>query len=268
MTGYRRIGLCIIELIAAGGYAQTNEVVGFSRTPAPSAGSRTIISLTQFSGVETNAVNLQSAIPNLTNFNSSRVLADADKIHIWNPSSQQYEWYGLYAGNEYPFWLVSASSSWIFPFPPVVDNTVFLPRGSSVWFESGRNSSNNADIISAGAVYRDDTFPVDVPAGLSMLAYPYSAAVSLDAFAISNATASASLTHADKIHVWNSSIQKYDWYGLYAGGTNSFWLISTSTSWRFPVSATPSPREISLAHGFWFESGSAKTITFIKNYME
>jgi hypothetical protein len=126
-------------------------------------------------------------------------------------------------------------------------------------------------MLIAGDVPTDDTFDTPVSSGYTLISYPYSSSISLDALVISNA-ASAGLgsnaVGADKIHVYTGI--GYESYALFQPAAGApYWAPLTEGGWSPGLEflgVNPSSNTIDIGTGFWFESSDSKTISFEKIY--
>jgi len=238
--------------------AQTtsDNVVGYSKVSTPAPGGFSIVNIAAFSS--SDSVALQDAVQNESELNASAVWDNADKIIVWNGSG--YSTYGLYDSGSDTFWM-AAGIGWSVPMFASAAN-VNISRGSAVWIQTAASGSSSEAIV-AGEVYADSSYGVSVVTGFSMVAFPFTSAVNLNALTVDGATASAVWENADKIIVWNGS--GYSTYGYYAGGSGNFWMAA-GIGWSVPMFASPADASLSLGSGFWYESDSDKTITFTSNY--
>jgi len=267
----------IASLAGCVAFAQTTvssaNIVGYVQTPTPPSGVFKIIALTQFSDGSTNdAVGIQDVISNLSDLNagaSGGGTSSADKLHVYTGIG--YNSYALFqpsSGDSY--WLSTGAPEWFIPgYEASTPATNTFARGTAVWYETGSDGAST-NIISSGDVYLDDTFPVTVPAGYSLLAYPYSSDVTLNTLVISNTTAAvsgSSAVGADKLHVYTGI--GYNSYALFQPSSGDpYWLSTGAPEWFIPgyEASTPATNTISLGTGFWFETTEGKTISFEKNY--
>jgi hypothetical protein len=103
-----------------------------------------------------------------------------------------------------------------------------------------------------------------------MISFPYTAAVNLNALAVSNGASGstvASKPNVDKIYLWDGNT--YATYGLYykVSTSQTFWLLLGSPGWGVAALANPANVEIGIGQGFWYEApAGAKTIGFTQNY--
>jgi len=263
-------------LVSASAFSQTvssANVVGYIQSTTPAAGSYDIVSLGILGTNDT--VDIQQAVANQGVLNSggsilgnaAGALAAVDKLLVWTGSG--YNTYGLYAGAS-NFWMISTSLGWS-KSASALPSSATITRGQGVWFQTGTGGIST-NLMTAGEVPNDGTYDVNLNAGFSLIAYPYSATINLTNLVVNNATASGSILGnaagaialADKIYVWSGS--GYNTYGLYAGASN-FWMVSTSLGWSKSASAAPSAANIDLGKGIWYESvDGAKTIGFTQNY--
>jgi len=235
-------------------------VVGYVKTAAPAADGFEIISIASFGTNDT--VNLQDAIMNLEDLNASTTEANADKIIVWDNSV--YTTYGLFDdGGTNSFWMETGTAGWFFP-SSAAPASVTISRQDAVWFQTGTGGAANS-IVTSGSVRNDQQCDVPV-GGFSLLAYPFTSSINLTNLVVSNATASVTEADADKITVWSGAV--YTMYGLFDdGGTNSFWMETGTAGWFFPSSAAPTPADLPLGKGFWYQSADgAKTIGFKQIY--
>jgi len=239
----------------------TGNVLGYVKTPAPAADGFEIMSIASFGTNDT--VNIQDAIMNQEDLNASTSKENADKIIVWSGSG--YIKYGLYDdGGTNSFWMKTGSLGWVIASQAAPAN-VTISRQDAVWFQTGTGGTANS-IVTSGSVRNDQQFDVSVGDGFTLLAYPFTSSINLTNLVVSNATASVNKVDADKVIVWSGS--GYTKYGLYDdGGTNSFWMKTGSLGWVISSQATPTPVDLPLGKGFWYNSADgAKTIGFEQIY--
>lgn len=231
-------------------------IVGYVKTPTPEAGSFNIISLVQFSD-GSDTVNIQDAIGNMDSLNASDTWDNADKLYIW--TGLNYSKFGLFQPTSGSSYWATYGTEWI--FGTCIASEEELSRGNAVWYATGTGGTST-NVVVSGDVYVDDTFDIAVSEGFNILSYPYSSNINLTNMVVSNATASTTWENADKIFVFNGS--NYEKFGLFAGATGDFWALY-GTEWIFGT-CTPASKTLNLGQGFWFESDSAKTISYSKIY--
>ena len=267
------------SLIAGAAFADNSNVVssanvvGYVQTETPAAGVFKIVALTQFSDGTTNdTVGIQDVISNLADLNADvagSAAAAADKLHVYTGIG--YDSYALFqpvAGD--PYWLSTSDAEWFIPgYEATPPSSASFSRGAAVWYETAvGGTSTNA--TTSGDVYLDDTFLVTVPAGYSLLSYPYSSDITLDTLVISNATADVAgsgAAAADKLHIYTGI--GYNSYALFQPVSGDpYWLSTGDAEWFIPgyEATPPATTTIGLGAGFWFETGAGKTISFEKIY--
>jgi hypothetical protein len=248
--------------VTAVSYAATNvvtsaNIVGYVQTQSPANNGFKMIAALPFDATQ-DTVSIQDFIANKGVLTASTNLASADKILIFDGV---YSIFGLYAGATSNYWMKSGFA-WTIPTFPKTPATNRLARGSAVWIQAGAGAPST-NVTMSGDVYMDNTFTVNVSAGFNMIAYPYCSSIKLTDLVISNATASTNLDSADKIMIFDGV---YSTYGLYAGAGSNYWMKS-GAAWIVPAfPKTAATNEINFGSGFWFRTGTSKTIGFTKNY--
>lgn len=272
--------VAISALISAGAFAQSNvvtsaNIVGYVQTPMPASGNFTIVALTQFSDGSTNdSISVQDVISNMSDLNSDVAgsnCAGADKLHVYTGGG--YNTYALFqpaSGDAY--WASVNEGGWVpgLEFLGVNPSDALINRGAAIWYQTATGGIVT-NVMSSGDVYLDPTFSVTVPAGFSLLAYPYSSDIALSELVISNA-ASAGLgsnaVGADKLHVFSGG--GYNTYALFQPASGSAYWASVNEGGWVPglefLGVNPAALTIKLGEGFWFETATGKTITFSKIY--
>jgi len=188
---------------------------------------------------------------------------DTDEVFIFNSATQAYKKYVFIpSGTEgaEPFW-----NHW------VDADTFEIPTGLSVGPGSGfifRNSSvatNNLTFV--GDVVSATTKTVTIPSGLSILSYPFSTSIALNASTLSGQTGSA--REGDNIFFFNPATQAYKKYEFVGDAgdplLNYKWLDSDT----FAPAETTGPNAILLNPGdsfFYRNPGTAITWTETKPY--
>ncbi len=265
-------------LIAGAAFADSNvvssaNIVGYVQTDTPASGVFKIVALTQFSDGSTNdTVAIQDVIGSLASLNADiagSAAAGADKLHVYTGIG--YNSYALFqpvAGD--PYWLATGDAEWFIPgYELTPPSSAVFSRGAAVWYETAAGGAST-NMVSSGDVYRDDTFQVTVPAGYSLLSYPYSSDITLDTLTISNAVADVAgsgAAGADKLHVYTGI--GYNSYALFQPAAGDpYWLSTGDAEWFIPgyEATPPATTTIGLGTGFWFETAAGKTIAFEKNY--
>jgi hypothetical protein len=256
--------------------AETNvvssaNVVGYVQTMMPPSGVFKIVSLTQFSdGTTNNSVGIQDVIDNLADLNAAGAgsnAAGADKLHVYTGIG--YNSYALFQpASGDPYWTSLGDIAWAIPGFTATPSTNTLGRGAAVWYATAAGGFLT-NLVVSGDVLLDSTFPVTIPAGYSLLSYPYSSDITLDALVISNATSSVAGSNAvgaDKVHVYTGI--GYESYAFFQPASGKpYWTSLGDIAWAIPgFTATPATVNIGLGTGFWYETTAGKTISFSKIY--
>lgn len=241
--------------------AVSANTVGYVKEPIGAGGSFKIISLNP---LRTGDIDIQGVFANLDVLNAggNRAYADADKMYVWTGSG--YDTYGLYDAGGSNYWMSSLSAGWR-RASKARPASRLIRRGQSAWYETGVGGSA-AELLAIGDVPDDGSATIDVNR-FGLISYPYSSTINLQNLIVSNATASATLSDADKIYVWTGS--GYELFGLYDFGYTNFWANSLLSGWpKGFVKPSPSDREIELGTGVWYESvDGGKSIGFTQNYL-
>lgn len=259
----KKISVALTILLAASfsTHAQTvtsASIMGYTKIATPASGNLGIISLVQFS-TGSNTVHIQEAIADLSPLNASATWGSADKLIVWNGGYLKYGLYQPVAGD--PYWMADGIG-WNIPAAASAAD-VELSRGTAIWYATG-SSGISTNVLVSGDVFLDDTFDVELIGSLTLLAYPYSSNVNLTNLVVSNATASATWSNADKIILWNGGYLKY---GLYAPAAGDPYWMADGIGWNIPDAASAADITVNLGSGFWYQSpAGAKTIGFSKIY--
>ena len=264
--------LLSIAGIAAGAYAQgvVDNVVGFTRVEILPQ-KMEILSVHSFSNGSSD-VSVQDVLEK-SHLVGSLYWDNADKLDVWDATSQVYVRLGLYSRDGVNKYWAENSSRWG-RLTPVTTNpyeatNTFFSRGSAVWLAKPSTSVESSHAVTAGAVFDDATVSLALPPGISLIAHPYSA--SLPFTAISGASPTIYWDNAAKIQVWDSVGQKYLTLGFYGrGGANLSYWAENSSRWGRLTPVTTNPYEttevIEIGKGFWYTATSGDTVTFTKNY--
>ena len=189
--------------------------------------------------------------------------AKADRLHVWNAATQQYDDYALFDArdvngmdysDDFPTgWqrVTNFGAEGTYENPQV-------PVGSAFWLRG--STSSDQTIVLAGDIVTSPSVTNSMVEGLQMISNPFADSVKLnDGLALhENATGDAfSTAKADRLHVWNAATQKYDDYALFdARDVNGEDLSDEyPTGWQpvthFGAKGTYTDAEIRMGQGFW-----------------
>lgn len=160
-----------------------------------------------------------------------RGLPGGSKIHVWDPAAESYM----------TFTFDSDSGQWVDAGDTPVGD-VPLERALAVWFENP--AKDPLELIITGRVpgTDHDTKPVDLPLGLSLIAFSYPVTINLAVDSL-NLTP----TDGDVIYFWDGTRYDSVSYLSWAGG----WVDSLLQ----PVATV----KAEVGGGFWYKSQDAKT---------
>lgn len=235
--------------LAPSAKAQTGEVyslnvVGFQKIVAPVTYR---LAAFPFSAIS-NSIN-DVIGPQLTPSNS---YGSADNILLWVPRDQSYT-------NFYLRWAPSSPTyhlKWLTaPGNQVATNAV--ETGMGFWIRSRRTYTQT--VVFAGDVVDSDTVTTYILPGLTILAYPYSAGMSLNDMGLTNGCVSNSYAQADNILLWNESLQSY---------TNFYlrWAPSSPTyhmKWLSAPGNQVATNVIPPGTAFWYRSRKTNTFAWV-----
>ena len=265
---------CAASFVSAQTVTSAN-IVGYAKMAAPAAGAFQLYSFTQFTDGTTNGtVDVQEMISNLDDLNAAGLGSDligADRLYVW--TGTKYDQYALFQdGAVGPYWAATSEGGWTsgLEFLGVNAAVATVGRGSAAWLETGAGGTS-VDAIVAGEVPMDGTNYVDVAMGFTLLAYPYTSEINVDSLDVINSASAglgSNMVGADKLYVWTGT--KYEQYALFQdGAVGPYWAATSEGGWTPGLEflgVAPASFVIEISGGFWYESDTAKSVGFVKNY--
>jgi len=219
-------------------------VVGYANIPQPPGLDMKSSVFNVSSGTNT----IQEILGTNGTANADETLAD--NVYIYTGSGYKVIW--LYAGAGDP----SLHLKWVDPDIGGPSTDVFLPGQG--FFVLNRSTTTNYYQQVGDAVDEDEINMVIVP-GLQIMAYPYSADVTVDKLACTNGNASADETLADNIYLKTDSGYKLLW--LYSEPGDP----SLHRKWVDPDLGAVSTELLPAGDAFWYRSRSTTNVTWTEN---
>ena len=234
------VGLCCAATIISAQNTLTLGIFGFSKVDKP-AGTLNLAG----NNFGDSASTLNEVCP-VEQFNGAVNFSQADRVIVWNSSTQAYETYALYDD--------SANNGTTLEWRDADDFSgsavnPFIPAGSGFWIQSMGTTVGTNLVISGDTVDAEATTN-QIVAGLQLISYPFSTTIDLNATQLKdNASGATSSSQADQVFTWNVAAQTFITYALYDdsayGGTTLEWRDANN----FNTSAGAIP--LTLGRGFW-----------------
>ena len=233
--------VCLAGLVSAS-FGQSGEVyslnvVGFQKVTAPA--SRLQISATPFDQANPN---IDSAVG--AQLTGSDAYGVSDNILLWNVQGQAYSNYFIAGGVGEPY-----DGHWFTPaLQPATNFPANLYPGRAFWIRSRQAFTQT--VVFAGSLVSANCVTTRIPSGLSLLGYPYSAAIKLNDTAFSNgACGGDSFGSSDNILKWDAERQMFVNYFL-AGDVG---LPEYNWKWIIPQGlVVASNVYLQPGEGFWY----------------
>ena len=234
------VGLCCVATIVSAQEVVTLGTFGFSKVDKP-AGKLSLVGVCF--GSMTNST-LNDVCP-IEQYNGSRLVNSADRIIVWDATTQAYSTYALYDNG-------SGVKEWrdYNDFYGSAENPS-IPVGSGFWVNS-LGSSTDTNLVISGSVITEDSVTNHMVTGLQLMGYSFSTEADLNNTALKDQGAGSRLVNnADRVIAWNVSTQAYETYALYDDGNGV-------KEWRDYNNfySAPGAIPVDLGHGFWYDAKS------------
>ena len=183
--------------------------------------------------------------PQLKSFKNA---TGADKIYLWDSSTQQYKKYFLNS---------TLTNKWAaYETPTVATTNAYILSTDGFWIEAASVTAQTVVIV--GDVINAGTVSNTIPIGLSMKSYPFSCPRAINQMNLNNGKAFKNATGADKLFVWDAALQQYKQYFLNSVLTNKWAPYETPL-----VVAT---NVIEPYMGFWYTATTSFVWTASRPY--
>lgn len=234
--------LCLAGLLETAWSQSTNwalsrNVAGFAKVALPPAGGYNCVAA-NFVSWGGSPIAL-AAMVGTNQWVRDAVYARADKIHVWNAGSQEFERYAQKPSGEFvklEDWATGPASA------PV------LAAGAGLWIQSSPTATNLRDIVLMGEVVSTGIVSTLMRPGYQCIGSPFSAELALtnNDWLADGAAGHNTATNADQLIVWNGN--GFDRLGLAADGRWYAW-----TNW-ITQGGGPVDRRVTVGQGVWYLS--------------
>jgi hypothetical protein len=162
--------------------------------------------------------------------------AGADRIYIWDASTQEYKKYFLKS---------TLGNQWV-SYDDTLNPTTnaFLDVSDGFWIDA--SSSSSQEVILVGDVLNVDAVTNDVVNGLNMISYPFSTPKAINDLGLDTGTSAKNSAGADKIFAWDMASQQY---------VKFFFRSTLGDQWvSYDQTDTPATNIIDPSQGLWYDA--------------